>query len=325
MKKSILFLSFLYSSTSFSSISPNTPSLSKIQNLNPIPFQLIQLKKAKKIFKKRKIVKVAVIDTGIDVNHSFFTEGFGKNNSLKSIDLTIGKKQIPSDLNGHGTHVSGIIKSINPEIKIISIKFNNPNGRGKDNFHSLLQSYKLAIKMKVDIINYSGGGLKPYLKELNLLKKAEEKNILLIAASGNRALNLDYKKNVYFPASYKLKNIISVAAHDNNSKILSFSNFGKSSVHLMAPGFKIIGPVPGNKFGVMTGTSQATAFVTGVASLLISHFPDLKPSQIKEILISSSLKKEESLKRNKLIGGKLNALRAFKKASQLSIQKSRLN
>ena len=248
-----------------------------------------------------------------------------KSNLPKSIDLTQKKDSTSSDVNGHGTHVSGIIKSINPDIKIISIKFNDPKGKGKDNFHSLLKSYKLAIKMKVDIINYSGGGLKPYLKEFNLLKKAEENNILLIAASGNNSLDLDHKKNVYFPASYKLKNIISVAAHDNNSKILPFSNFGKTSVHLMAPGFKIIGPMPGNKFGEMTGTSQATAFVTGVASLLISHFPNLKPSHIKKILINSSLGRSPKIANKLVMGGQLNALNAFKRASQFQTQKSREN
>ena len=90
----------------------------------------------------------------------------------------------------------------------------------------------------------------------------------------------------------------------------------------MAPGFKIVGPIPGNKFDEMTGTSQATAFVTGVASLLISHYPHLKPYQIKDILIKSSRKKEPHLKNDKLMGGRLNALKAFRKASQLSMQKS---
>jgi len=329
MRKSLLLLSILYSSITNSSISTHT--LIKTNNLNPIPFQLIKLKQAKKIFKKRKAVKVAIIDTGIDLNHSFFKPALrnetikSKSNLPKSIDLTQKKDSTSSDVNGHGTHVSGIIKSINPDVKIISIKFNNPKGKGKDNFHSLLESYRLAIKMKVDIINYSGGGLKPYLQEFNLLKKAEKNHILFIAASGNHSLNLDHKKNVYFPASYKLNNIISVAAHDNNSKILPFSNFGKSSVHLTAPGFKIIGPMPGNKFGAMTGTSQATAFVTGVASLLISHFPELKPSQIKSILINSSLKRGPKVTHKHVMGGQLNALNAFKRASLFSTQKTREN
>ena len=332
MIKSLLLLSLIYLLVTNSSIAKASPTPINVKNLNPIPFQLIKLKKAKKVFKKRKTVKVAIIDTGIDLNHSFFKNSlskkkkYSKNVLPQSIDLTHGQSSLSGDLNGHGTHVSGIIKSINPDVQIISIKFNNPKGKGKDNFNSLLKSYKLAIKMKVDIINYSGGGLKPYFKEFNLLKKAEKSNILLIAASGNQALNLDHKKNVYFPASYKLNNIISVAAHDNNSKILPFSNFGKNSVHLMAPGFKIIGPMPGNKFGEMTGTSQATAFVTGVASLLISHFPNLRPSQIKEILINSSLKRGPTTIAHKhVMGGQLDAFNAFKSASRLTFKKSREN
>ncbi len=331
MKTSFLLLSLIYLSITIPSIASASLSIIKTKDLNPVPFQLIKLKQAKEVFKKRKTVKVAIIDTGIDLNHSFFKKNletqkvYSKNNLLQSIDLTHEQNRISSDVNGHGTHISGVIKSINPDVKIISIKFNDPKGKGKDNFYSLLKSYELAIKMKVDIINYSGGGLKPYLQEFSLLKKAEQQNILLIAASGNHSLNLDHKKNVYFPASYKLKNIISVAAHDNNSKILPFSNFGKNSVHLMAPGFKIIGPMPGNKFGEMTGTSQATAFVTGVASLLISHFPDLKPSQIKNILINSSVKRSSEGNNKRVMGGQLNALNAFKSASMISNHKSRSN
>ena len=72
MIKSLLLLSLIYLLVTNSSIAKASPTPINVKNLNPIPFQLIKLKKAKKVFKKRKTVKVAIIDTGIDLNHSFF-------------------------------------------------------------------------------------------------------------------------------------------------------------------------------------------------------------------------------------------------------------
>ena len=288
-------------------------------NLNHSANNSIELKRAQKIFKKKKSVTVAIIDTGVDANHPFLKRNMvklKKGESLYSygLDLSSNSLKDPTDNNGHGTHVTGIIKSIFPQVKIISLKYYNPNSKGKENLLATIKAFDYAIKHNVDIINFSGGGKTPYLKELEVLQKAEEKNILVVAAAGNNSLNLDLVKNNYFPASYKLKNIISVSAHDNSSKLRS-SNFGKRTVHLLAPGHMIKGPLPKNRFGSMTGTSQATAYVTGVAALLKSQFPNLTPLQMKEILIQSS--KSNVFEKKSTIGGKLDAYEALKLAKEL--------
>ena len=289
--------------------------------LNNLANRSIGLKQAQKIFKKNKLVTVALIDTGVDATHPFLKRNIVKLKNGESVDsygldLSSNSLNDPSDNNGHGTHVTGIIKSIFPEVKIISLKYYNPNSKGKENLHATIKAFDYAIKHKVDIINYSGGGRTPYLKELEVLQKAADENILVVTAAGNNSLNLDLIKNNYFPASYQLKNIISVSAHDNNSKLLHSSNFGKKTVHLLAPGHRIKGPLPKNRFGTMTGTSQATAFVTGVAALLKSQFPNLTPLQIRDILIQSS-QRINSFEGNSSIGGKLDAYSALTLAKKL--------
>jgi thermitase len=128
--------------------------------------------------------------------------------------------------------------------------------------------------------------------------------------------NIDLKKNAYYPASYGLSNIITVAAHDQRNKIISSSNWGEKSVDIVAPGLRIRSAIPGNGAGYMTGTSQATAFVTGVAALIKSQFSKLNFQQIKNVIISSS-KKLTQFRGKILSEGKLDAAAAIAKAGQV--------
>jgi len=174
----------------------------------------------------------------------------------------------------------------------------------------------LQVDNNVAIINYSGGGPEPSTAEQKILKEAESKGILVVAAAGNEKSNIDIKKNAYYPASYGLSNIITVGAHDEFNKVIASSNWGSKSVDIAAPGFRIKSALPGNGAGVMTGTSQATAFVTGVASLIKSNFPKLNYLQIKNIILSSSLKMS-NFKGKILGGGKLDAFRALQVAKNV--------
>src|SRR5690606_24542843 len=134
--------------------------------------------------------------------------------------------------------------------------------------------------------------------------------------SGNEKSNIDEKRNAYFPASYGLSNIITVAAHDEENKIISSSNWGAMTVDIAAPGLRIKSAIPGNGAGFMTGTSQATAFVTGVVALVKSQYPEFNYQQVKNIVISSS-QKETNLQGKVLGGGKLNAARATELATSV--------
>ena len=190
---------------------------------------------------KRKIV-VAVIDTGIDPNHSFLSGSlYLKDRKITSSEYGIDfskdskNKYTPFDYHGHGTHVAGIIRSVDPSVHLLILKYYNPEATGKDNLNSTIEALKYAVDNNVDIINYSGGGPEPALEELRILKEAEKKGILIVAAAGNEESNIDQKKSAYYPASYGLSNIITVSAYDMQLSMLSVSNYGKYSVDIFAP------------------------------------------------------------------------------------------
>lgn len=267
-------------------------------------------------FKKNKDVIVAVIDTGIQQDHPFLKDNIYVISGTLSkqnfgVDFSGGNSShTPFDQHGHGTHVAGIVKSVFPEVKILTLKYYNPAASGQANLAATIRALKYAVDNNVDIINYSGGGPESSLEELRILKDAEKKGILIIAAAGNERSNIDEKKNAYYPASYGLSNIITVGAYDDMLNIIPSSNYGKKSVDIAAPGHRIRSAIPGGGAAYMTGTSQATAFVTGVAALIKSKYPQMKYDEIKNIVLSSSNKVSNF--EGKILGaGKLDAAKAL--------------
>ena len=292
--------------------------------VNPSNPASINLVEAWKKFKKKKEIVVAVVDTGIDRIHPFLEKNIyvdsGKvDENNFGVDFSKDRKikGAPFDSHGHGTHVSGIIKSIYPEVKILALKYYNPNASGMDNLNSTVEALRYAVDHNVDVINYSGGGPEPAAEELKVLKEAERKGILVVAAAGNEESNIDEKAKAYYPASYGLKNIITVTAHDEDLKILPSSNYGKQSVDIFAPGYRIKSSLQNGRAGYLTGTSQATAFVTGVAALIKSEYPSFSTEKIKEI-IKASAKKETTMEGKCVTGGRLDAGKALALASQFS-------
>ena len=290
--------------------------------VNPENPASINLLDAWKRFKKKKDIVVAVVDTGIDREHPFlenniFVESGKVDPANFGVDFSKDKKGrgTPTDNHGHGTHVSGIIKSIYPDVKILALKYYNPNASGLDNLNSTVEALKYAVDHNVDVINYSGGGPEAASEELRVLKEAERKGILVVAAAGNEESNIDDKKKAYFPASYGLKNIITVTAHDEDLKILNSSNYGRTSVDIFAPGYRIKSSLQNGRTGYLTGTSQATAFVTGVAALIKAEFPQLSTEKIKEI-IKASARKEITMEGKCVTGGRLDAGSALALAAQ---------
>ncbi len=284
----------------------------------------INLSTAWKKFKKNKEVIVAVIDTGIDPKHPFLKTNIhvshgkvGPKNYGLDFSKNYSSQKQPIDSHGHGTHVAGIIKSVYPEVKILTLKYYNPKASGQDNLNSTIAALRYAVEKNVDIINYSGGGPEPALEELKILKLAEKKGILVVAAAGNEESNIDIKNNAYYPASYGLKNIITVTAHDQGLKMLNSSNYGKRTVDISAPGYRIKSSLPRGRSGYLTGTSQATAFVTGAAALLLAQYPELTATQLRTI-IKKSARKEITLLSKCKSGGRLDATRAQSLSKEFS-------
>jgi subtilisin family serine protease len=266
--------------------------------------------------KPKKDIVVAVIDTGIDPSHPYLSKRLfvpHGNSGLLNFGMDFSKnrksKYRPTDTHGHGTHVSGIIRSVFPKVKILTLKYYNPSASGTDNLNSTIDALRYAVDMNVDIINYSGGGPEPALEELRILKRAEKKGILVVAAAGNERSNIDLKRNAYYPASYGLSNIITVTAHDQSGSTLSSSNYGRKSVDISAPGYRIKSALPHGRSGFLTGTSQATAFVSGAAALIMSQYKELSAKNVKNI-IKLSAKKRNNLASKCQSGGILDTFAA---------------
>lgn len=282
----------------------------------------IHLQQALHSFHKKTDVVVAVIDTGIDPTHPYIAgnlwlpgkQKIGPTNFGRDFSKGSKKLQTPYDKHGHGTHIAGIIKGIFKDVKILALKYYTPMASGEENLASTIEALKYAIRANVDIINYSGGGPEASIEEKKLLEVAKRKGILVVAASGNEESNIDIPQNAYYPASYGLDNILTVTAHDQNQRLLPTSNYGKRLVDISGPGERIKSSLPNDRAGFLTGTSQATAFATGIAALIKASHPEFKALEIKQIIIQSA-HKTNSLAQASSSGGSLDAVASMKEAN----------
>ena len=196
------------------------------------------------------------------------------------------------DNHGHGTHIAGIIGArgegmtgVAPKVSLMILKYFDPKSSGANNLKNTVQAIKYAVRMKAKIINYSGGGVEYSAEEFAAVKEAEQAGILFVAAAGNERSNSDERGKHYYPADYGLTNIISVTAVNKEQNVLSSSNYGVRTVDLAAPGENIYSTLPNNSYGLNTGTSQATAFVTGVAALVMAHQRDFSMADVKKYIL----------------------------------------
>ncbi len=208
----------------------------------------------------------------------------------------------------HGTHVAGIIganrtneigtKGVADKVKIMSVRsVSNADEYDKD----IALGIRYAVDNGANIINCSFGKRYSPNKEwvYEAIKYAQNHNVLIVYAAGNDSKNIDLPNNAYYPDDTMglknefVDNFISIGALAPNmgkGLIASFSNFGKSNVDLFAPGEEIYSSVPDNNYKYMGGTSMAAPLVSGVAALVWSRYPNLKASEIKEILMLSGTK-----------------------------------
>lgn len=235
---------------------------------------------------------------GIDDDDNGFVDDFqGWNFVSNSNDI--------KDEHGHGTHVAGIIeqearvpfdqKIRFPQnefsqkkvlIKLMILKYFNPKARHDENLVNTVRALRYAIKMGAQMINYSGGGSQQSELELQAIREAQKKSILIIAAAGNEGNNTD--RVHYYPANYPASNILSVAATNNKGQLMDFSNYGPKSISIAAPGDHVFSSLPGGRYGVMSGTSQATARVTGiVASIAARSFKSKSALELVRSLLQT--------------------------------------
>ena len=247
----------------------------------------------------------------------------------------------------HGTHVAGTIGAIRnndigmdgiaTDVKIMVIR-TVPDGdeRDKDVANSIIY----AVDNGAQIINMSfGKSYSPYKKVVDkAVKYAEKKGVLLVHAAGNDGQDNDIKKNFpnagYLKSSKRCKTWVEVGASSWQEKgnfVAGFSNYGRKTVDIFAPGMQIYSTVPDNKYQNSQGTSMASPVVAGVAALVLSYYPNLTAEELKDILLKSvtdygssevnipgEKDKKTEFKTLSVSGGVVNAYNALKLAESMS-------
>ncbi len=211
---------------------------------------------------KGKGVKVAVVDTGIDYTHPDLSPNYRGGVSFVPTETD------PRDHNRHGTHVAGTIGAVingsgvigvAPSAYLYSVKVLNSSGSGQ--FSWVIAGIYWCIKNGIRVLNMSLGGTAAPTALQTMCDLAWNSGLILVAAAGNSG------GAVGFPASYS--SVIAVSAIDSANLIAGFSSRGPK-IELCAPGVNILSTMPGNAYGILSGTSMASPHVTGVAALALS-------------------------------------------------------
>lgn len=228
-------------------------------------------------------------------------------------DRDYGNNDLMANTPFHGTHCSGIIAAVRnngkgmdgiaDNVRIMMIRA-VPDGDEHDK--DIANAIRYAVNNGAKIISMSFG--KPFSPEKqwvdDAIRYADSKGVLLVQAAGNDAQNVDitptYPSPFFKDNGKRADNVILVGAsgNQNNGGITaSFSNYGKNTVDVFAPGVGIYSTIPGgNKYGNASGTSMAAPVVAGIAALVLEHYPHFTPQQLKQVIEQSVVVPTEEVK-----------------------------
>lgn len=272
---------------------------------------------------------IAVLDSGADYNHPDLKANIVRNeNEIPGdgidndgngvIDDIFGYNAFeghgdPMDGMGHGTHCTGTIAAVgnngkgvvgvNWKAKVLPVKIFHD--RGLTTTDAILRGIAYANSRGAAVTSNSWGG--PAFSQA-IHDAFQSSPALHIAAAGNDSHNTDEKPS--YPANYELPNMISVGASSPSDEASWFSNVGRETVDLFAPGEKILSTVPGGELGEKSGTSMATPHVSGVAGLVLAEHPTAGTQELKDRLLFST-DSVSNFSELSVTGGRLNAARAL--------------
>ena len=216
----------------------------------------------------------------------------------------------------HGTHVAGIIAAVRNngkgldgvanQVKIMALRV-VPDGDERDK--DVANAIRYAVDNGAKIINMSFGKAYVWNKAVvdSAVQYAQAKDVMLVHAAGNDAKNTDITKN--YPNRFYSDSTglnmgmaqawieVGASGWENNEELAAdFSNYGKKSVHVFAPGVQIYSSIPDSKYKQINGTSMAAPVVSGLAAMLRSYFPQLSAIAVKDLIVQSVQKVEQKVK-----------------------------
>ncbi len=261
-------------------------------------------------------------------------------------DRFYGNNDVMANTPFHGTHCSGIIAAVRNNNKgmdgvasNVSIMMVRAVPDGDEHDKDIALAIRYAVDNGARIISMSfGKDFSPEKKWVDdAYRYAESKNVLLVQAAGNAHKNVDeegsFPNPVYADGRGVASNVINVGASgnaENGGYTASFSNYGKKSVDVFAPGVQIYSTIPGgNTYGNASGTSMACPVVAGVAAFILQYYPSLTPQQLKQAIEKTTTAPGEKvnipgtddkveLSEISKTGGIINAFEAVKYASTLA-------
>lgn len=224
---------------------------------------------------------VAVLDTGVDLNHPTLVARLIPGRDLVDDDL------VPQDEGdgiawGHGTHIAGIVAQLAPQSQIMPVRVLDPDGRG----NTLVLAYAIewATSQGADVINLSLGAEANSQLVRETIEEAIAEGVVVVAAAGNNDSNVPQ-----YPAQYP--GVISVSAVDESNQKADFANYGQTWVDVATPGVGImstfIGP-EGSGFASWSGTSMSTSFVSGAAALALEKTPTATSAELESLFHSTA-------------------------------------
>ena len=222
-------------------------------------------------------IVVAVIDTGVELDHEFLEGRIIETGFNVSDSGTVGSE---NDDQGHGTHVSGIIvDNTTDNVKIKAYKVMNSDGRGT--VSSICLGIEQATADGVNVINMSLGGQGRSETMITDVRNAVAQGITVCVAAGNSFADASY----YMPAG--IEECITVGAIDKDSYIPIFSNFGPM-VDILAPGVSINSSYLDNSYAIKSGTSMSSPFVAAASAMLLTVNPTLNSTEVLDLMLENA-------------------------------------
>src|SRR5689334_7197841 len=278
-------------------------------------------------------VTVAVVDTGVNAGHEDLADAVATNagemgggretngidddgdglvDDWRGYDFIYGDNN-PSDVKGHGSHVTGTIAARNangigitglaPDAKVLMLKALGDDGFGA--WSVIADAFDFAGDQGIRVVNASlgGAGYVPVIDDVI----AQHPNTLYVVSAGNDGSNLD--TSTYYPCEAAEANVVCVGASDNRDQPAIFTNYSPTAVDVFAPGVYVLSTT-GSAYAYYNGTSMAAPHVSAEAALLLQRDPTLTAAQLKAAIVGSADAKA-ALSAYGFNGGRANARAAL--------------